>query len=199
MAEVYWIHLPHHDNITTQGYIGVTTRDPNMRLAEHVKRCENPYLKNAFEHNIDLIKIKTLLVASEEYCYEIEIKLRPETNIGWNHNKGGDIPPKQKGKTFDLSEDERKRRSERISSLNKRRVGELNPAKDPAVRAKISLSKAGSNNHMYGIKGVDHPRFGAIGAAKDKLWYYDPLSNKEQYYPEGSQPQGWVKGRKKRR
>lgn len=79
MAVVYWVHLPEHTDMFSQGYIGVT---PNLkkRIREH---------KHKFKDLWDRIVIKTVLIADLAYCYMIESKLRPTKNIGWNKAIGG--------------------------------------------------------------------------------------------------------------
>ena len=87
----------------------------------------------------------------------------------------------------------------KLSYLNKLKKGDLNPSKNPKVREKLSVMKSGSNNHMYGMFGSLHPRYGSVGSAKDKKWYHDPINNIERYYKENTQPDNWVSGRLKRK
>lgn len=79
MAVLYWVRLNEHTDIFTQGYVGVT---PNFakRLKEH---------KVKFKSMWDKIVMKTILIADDAYCYQIENKLRPTRNIGWNKAPGG--------------------------------------------------------------------------------------------------------------
>src|ERR1017187_2103705 len=91
MCYLYWLHLPTHIDIMSEGYIGVTNR-LKRRLTEHKSTSENIHLQRAF------IKYKNithtiLLEGGDDYCYEIEEKLRPHDKIGWNINKGGIKPP----------------------------------------------------------------------------------------------------------
>lgn len=102
MASVYWIHLPEHSNIFSEGYIGVST-DVTTRIYEHHRLMrkgdhENSVLINVYKKYSNQLITDILINASEEYCYEIEEILRPRDHIGWNINKGGDKPPSQKGK-----------------------------------------------------------------------------------------------------
>ena len=91
-AFVYWLHLPEHTNFLNEGYIGVSIR-PERRLYEHRTCNENPHLTNAFKrYNSNVIQ-SILLIGTQEYCYEIENKLRPTDHIGWNINEGGTKPP----------------------------------------------------------------------------------------------------------
>jgi hypothetical protein len=78
-STVYWLHFKEHTDIFNQGYIGVT---PNLkkRIREHKFKFKNLWEK---------IIVKQLVIADNDYCYEIEKKLRPQRNIGWNKASGG--------------------------------------------------------------------------------------------------------------
>lgn len=95
MAFVYWIHLKEHTDILTEGYIGITSRTVNQRLNQHrlagrSKRSNRGIAKVFKTHGDDLI-ITTLCECSIEYAGDLEFKLRPEENIGWNVAIGGNI------------------------------------------------------------------------------------------------------------
>lgn len=97
MGCVYWIHLPEHTDILTEGYIGVTSRSANERFAghlSHAKTGSKVTLSKAIRKYGDKIVVKTLLIADDEYCLDIERKLRPHERIGWNVVAGGGKPPK---------------------------------------------------------------------------------------------------------
>lgn len=98
-AQVYWIRAAHQYDITSEGYVGVS-KNANKRWLyghkwAHAKgRHDNPRLSNAIaKHGWDSL-IKTVVVVAEEaYCYELESKLRPAEEIGWNLATGGFKPP----------------------------------------------------------------------------------------------------------
>jgi hypothetical protein len=96
MAHVYWLHLKGQS--LDDGYIGVTTMPLSKRIYFHKWRGENPHLESAFNKYGDDIIQSILLEGPKEYCYEIEAKLRPNKNIGWNIAEGGSAPPSLKGK-----------------------------------------------------------------------------------------------------
>ena len=104
MAYVYWLHLQEHNDYFKEGYIGVS-KDPKRRLKEHYLLVgggwhENPHLKHAFEKYKEKIIQTIIIQGPEEYCYEIESKLRNIKQIGWNIAEGGFGPPKMFGHTF---------------------------------------------------------------------------------------------------
>jgi len=102
-CSVYWIRHPSHTDLMTQGYVGVTNRF-DRRMWEHFKLDGNRYLKFAIKKYgwDDLVKSQ-LLISTEEYCLEMESKLRPEDKIGWNIVAGGGKPPSSLGKRYKLS------------------------------------------------------------------------------------------------
>jgi hypothetical protein len=81
----------------SQGYIGITKHGrQERRLWEHKNVSQNPHLLNALD-KYDVVQ-NILLIADKNYCKDIEQKLRPEINIGWNIVTGGGLPPSFKGK-----------------------------------------------------------------------------------------------------
>lgn len=54
MCYIYWIHLPTHTDIMSEGYIGVSV-DPKKRLYEHKRVKQNPHLTNALKKYPDII------------------------------------------------------------------------------------------------------------------------------------------------
>ena len=115
MAFVYWIHLDTHIDLTKEGYIGVTSKTPTERWIQHKKyfRLESrrgcEALKNAYRKYGENLKVTPLVEASDEYCYEVEGKLRPSRSIGWNIAVGGTVSP-MLGRR--LSEEEKRKLSE---------------------------------------------------------------------------------------
>lgn len=79
MAILYWAKLPEHTDIFTQGYVGVTT-NISKRTRGH---------RHKFKSVKESLIIQPVLIADTKYCYEIEEKLRPTKNIGWNKSVGG--------------------------------------------------------------------------------------------------------------
>lgn len=105
MYSVYWISHKDHTDIFSQGYVGVSSDAPK-RWAYHKKRAENTHLKNAItKYGWDNLVKKVVLIGEEDYCLEIENKLRPADKIGWNLVCGGGKPPSSLGKKFIKSEE----------------------------------------------------------------------------------------------
>lgn len=115
MAIVYWIRKPEHVDIFTEGYVGVSSRELHQRLYEHEKSARLGH-KGIIQNVIRSYGMKglvstVLLVAEEDYCYDIETKLRPADCIGWNMVAGGGKPPSQAGR--EVSDETR----EKISAI----------------------------------------------------------------------------------
>ena len=100
MYSVYWISHKTHTDIFSQGYVGVSN-NVNKRWKAHKSKPQNEYFSNAVNKYgwDDLVK-KVVLVGEENYCLEIETKLRPDDKIGWNLTRGGGKPPSALGKKF---------------------------------------------------------------------------------------------------
>ena len=103
-TQVYWIRAKHHSDVMSEGYVGVS-KDASKRWAyghkwAHSKgRHENPHLSNAItKYGWDGLVKTVLVVADEEYCYDLERKLRPSESIGWNLAVGGCKPPVSKSR-----------------------------------------------------------------------------------------------------
>lgn len=93
MAYVYWIHLPEHTDMTTEGYVGITTKSVETRFKHHIQNAKREYrlpIHKALVDNDNCV-VTTLLIGSVEYCRLIERELRPQPYTGWNTSIGGDM------------------------------------------------------------------------------------------------------------
>jgi group I intron endonuclease len=97
-AVIYWIRLPEHNDITCQGYVGVS-KNFNRRITEHIKdiksgKHKNPHLIYAVKKYgwENLIK-EQFLSGDEKFCYEQENILRKNEKTGWNISRGGHRGP----------------------------------------------------------------------------------------------------------
>ena len=98
-CSVYWIRKADQTDMTREGYIGVST---NVRerfgCYQRMDSKVNKYLCNVIKkHGWDNLVKSVLLVADKEYCLDIERKLRPHKQIGWNLAPGGGYPPINRG------------------------------------------------------------------------------------------------------
>lgn len=96
MACVYWIRHPDHTDLFTQGYIGFTSVLPRKRwnCHKHIakKNKANYPICNAIRKYGDELIFKILVIGEREYCLDLEKKLRPKNEIGWNLGIGGEAP-----------------------------------------------------------------------------------------------------------
>lgn len=91
---VYWLHLPEHKDIFSEGYVGITKDKATKRWQAYknqTKRLDKQHaLKNAIAKHYDRLICEVVVVGeNREYCESIEAKLRPTNNIGWNIAVGG--------------------------------------------------------------------------------------------------------------
>jgi len=91
---VYWIHLPEHTDMTVDGYVGVA-KDFEQRMFAHkscAKTGKDYTLYNSIrKHGWDALVKEIVAISDENYCLELEKKLRPKERIGWNIAIGGGI------------------------------------------------------------------------------------------------------------
>jgi len=98
-TQVYWIRALHHSDMTLDGYVGVSKNAQKRwlyghRWAHRKGRHENQKLANAIsKYGWDNLVKTVLVISDEDYCYDLERKLRPLDNIGWNLVSGGGKPP----------------------------------------------------------------------------------------------------------
>lgn len=148
---VYWIHLKEHNDIHTQGYVGVS-KNPKQRLWSHFndakknKHC-NPHISSVIK-KYDCQLIQSIIFEGEKHaCYKYEEELRPEKNIGWNLNKGGDCPPSALGRK--LSTDHKQKISKgnigkkhSHTEESKKKISEFNKGKILSEEHKQKVKKA---------------------------------------------------------
>lgn len=96
---VYWIRHNKHTDLLTEGYIGVTSTNPNQRLSSHVhefkvgRKDKSKFGCAIKKYGWDNLTMDVIIISTKEMCYTYEEILRPEEFIGWNTKKGGDLPP----------------------------------------------------------------------------------------------------------
>ncbi len=119
MAFVYWFHFKEHDDIKTQGYVGITSGKYRRRWREHKSSLlrgihPNSYFQNVVnKYGFDSLEFTVICECTEEYAKELEEKLRPQPKIGWNLMKGGEA----NWEHVPFTEERRKFQSEMVKNL----------------------------------------------------------------------------------
>lgn len=101
MHTLYWIHLPEHKDITSEGYVGIT-KNLEARIINHrQKNSSCLHLYHAIDkYGWDSLVVKTVYKDdNEQFIALLENILRPDKKIGWNIAPGGFKPPSWQGKT----------------------------------------------------------------------------------------------------
>lgn len=150
MAFIYWIRHKDHTDIFSEGYVGYTSKTVEQRWKGHQKevkssRCPSYPIYNAMKKYGDNIVVDTILEGSEDYCAEIEQKLRPSVKIGWNIHVGGNKG--FKGDTH--SEEARKKislagKGREFSEDHRRKISEANKQRVVTDETREKISKAHS-------------------------------------------------------
>ena len=95
LCYVYWIHLPEHIDITTEGYVGATKSNVKDRWVAHNSWAKQPLvqgnerLHEALNSDNELIYEVVYTSYNYEECLELEAQYRPDRYIGWNKARGG--------------------------------------------------------------------------------------------------------------
>lgn len=143
---LYALHLKGGLSLT-DSYIGVCS-NPSKRFSRHKAEPVNEKLRELVSNGGEL-QFTILLIASKDYCLEIEAALRPEPNIGWNVKSGGRYP---------------KIPEEMKSLFSELKLGNKNVG---SGQGHHFHGKTGELAPRFGVKGVDHPSF--LG------WWVTPL------------------------
>ncbi len=193
---VYWIRCADHTDMFSQGYIGVS-KNTQRRFVEHQRKSENPHLKSAIQkYGWDALAKTEILVAEEAYCLDVEAKLRPDKNIGWNLVAGGGLPPvltgarpwmhgrpsKNKGKTRTSDTRQKISAAVKLAMQNPARreinrqllLGKPSLAKGlrhtEESRAKMSQAKRGKPSKLKGVAATPEKVATMVAAARAYPW-----------------------------
>jgi predicted GIY-YIG superfamily endonuclease len=152
---VYWMRLPEHTDMFSQGYIGISS-DVKKRWKAHFEKNGNVHFSRAAEkYGKDKIIKEMVLIADKEYCLEIEKKLRPTDKIGWNIVAGGGNPPVGKS----------------VSTMFKKGLVPWNKGSEMSdeTKLKVSLAKKGVPSWNKGIPMREETKIKQSEARKGKL------------------------------
>jgi hypothetical protein len=121
---------------------------------EHFKLVGNPHLKKAIKkYGWDALVKSEILIADEDYCLDIEKKLRPDKSIGWNCAIGGGKPPSSLGKRYKTGKPAWNK-GKIMSAETRAKVSKA--AKEQwtrlGMRELLSNAKKGKPGHRKGIK-----------------------------------------------
>lgn len=136
MYSVYWIHLPIQNDINTQGYVGITSNF-KRRMQAHLDNSKQYHFKNAINKYGWKNLIKSILYENIilQEALEIEEKLRPKQNIGWNSQKGGIIGVEKEW--YNVPENKEKHRLN-TSKATKIGIANKDTKENRSIRAKKS-------------------------------------------------------------
>jgi hypothetical protein len=84
-----------------QGYIGVS-KNIEARWLRHSRYSDNQHLNAAItKYSWNNLVKEVILIGEEAYCYNLETKIRPTRQIGWNIAEGGEKPPMSQPRGID--------------------------------------------------------------------------------------------------
>lgn len=144
---LYWIHFLESRDPFTEGYIGVTKRNPLFRFGEHSE--------NRLRVNIEAGAVMTILHfgLSLDQALELEKKYRPQSYIGWNHAQGGKFKGLDDLSSTKLKGDARTPAQRESSNLHSERM----KGRSPWNKGKRGVQKM-SDKHRKIISEVNKKR-----------------------------------------
>ena len=170
ISSVYWIRCQDHTDMMSQGYIGVS-KNADVRFTQHFKHTKNRHLKFAIDKYgwDNLVKTK-ILIADNNYCFDIERKLRPTDDIGWNCVTGGGNPPSSLGKRFIRTKSAWNKGKKSSAETRKKISDAVSLAmKDPARLALNRSLRLGLPSPRKGQKLTDETRTKISQSLKGKV------------------------------
>lgn len=157
---IYWIKSTTHIDPFNEGYIGLTKQSLSTRFNKHKSNHKNKHLKyRCIKNDVTIIALHENL--SSEKAKLIEYFYRPFENIGWNINKGGDIPPPQKGKYHRKGKKHSEETKEKIRQARAKQV--ITEETKEKLRGKTPWNKGRKDLGGYTLSD-DHKK--KIGDAK---------------------------------
>jgi len=159
MYKLYWIKYSFFTNPIEEGYIGITSQTIEKRFFDHKCNAKNKLLANRCrKETVEVVCLHDNLTKEEAKL--LEEQYRPLENIGWNINKGGDLPPSRKGKT----------------SIKSKLKGDERTEKQKLAAQKHSERMKGNNSSSKKKNRIVHKKFcencGIHFIAKEKRTKY---------------------------
>jgi hypothetical protein len=194
MAFVYWIHLPEHTDMFSEGYVGITTKTVAERIKKHLgeaKRGSRLVVHKALLKYDGHYVVDALIEGDIDYCRDIEYKLRAAPATGWNLGVGG------QSTTLGVSPDEATRAKMSITSKRNKtwmkavqgNVGRRQSDEERAMRSRSS----GMRGKKHTAEALEKLK---TGCANKKSWETsrvnkEVLSLANQAYEFFLQGKGW--------
>jgi group I intron endonuclease len=173
VCNVYWVRQAEHTDIFSQGYVGITNNF-TKRMEGHKNRPQNGHFRNVInKYGWDNLVKEVVVIAEEDYCLDVETKLRPEKGIGWNIAIGGGKPPVTRWNLGKTMSDETKAKV----SASRKGITSWNkgvPLSDE-TKEKLKVSLKGRKTWNKGLETSDEvkekqrqAKLGTIGNRKGK-------------------------------
>lgn len=151
---VYWIRKTDHLDNTTEGYVGIT-KDLEERLRSHKKNLRRSHFTSAIKkYGWDNLVVEILhnnLFLDQ--ALQIEKELRPQENIGWNSQRGGELGVNPEW--YDIPEN-RKNHSRATSEATRIAIANKDTTEARAGRARQNWIKNRSS-YEGRVKGSKNP------------------------------------------
>lgn len=154
MMIVYWIREKQHNNIYTEGYVGITKKELKERVREHKKNKGNSVVAGKLRKHKDLVWSVVHEVQTLDEALSFENEYRPFQNTGWNLQKGGEVGVEPEW--YSIPENSL-RHSMKTSEATRRGIATKDTTEARSERAKLN-HKNKPESYRDIVKGEKNPR-----------------------------------------
>jgi predicted GIY-YIG superfamily endonuclease len=154
MMIVYWIRERQHEDIYTEGYVGITKKELKERVREHKKNKGNSIVAGKLRSSQDLVWSVIHEVETLEEALSLEHEYRPFQNTGWNLQRGGEIGVESDW--YSIPENSLKH-SKKTSEATRRGIATKDTTEARSERAKL-IHKNKPESYKDIVKGENNPR-----------------------------------------
>lgn len=152
---LYWIKAEEHIDIHSQGYVGITI-NLKERIRSHKKNKRKTTLTSAIKkYGWEALTFQVIIEnLTQEDALFLEKLYRPETNIGWNNQSGGELGVEPEW--YSVKENADRHRSA-TSAATKIAIAEKDTTEARSYRAKESWRKT-RDKRVLAVIGENNPR-----------------------------------------
>jgi len=151
---VYWIRQRDHEDIYTEGYVGITKKSLSERIREHKKNKRNSVVAGKLRKHDDLVWTVVHEVDDLEEALALECFYRPVQSIGWNLQRGGEVGVESE---WYLIQENSLKHSMNTSEATKRGIATKDTAEARSNRAKLN-HKNNPESYRDVVRGEKNPK-----------------------------------------
>ena len=151
---VYWIRSKDHNDIHTQGYVGITKTTLDERVRSHKKNKGNSIVAGKLRKHDDLVWSVVHDVDTLDEALKLEAFYRPAQFVGWNLQRGGELGVEPE---WYNNPENRQQHSMKTSEATRRGIAAKDTSEARSQRAKLSHAN-NPDSYKDIVKGENNPR-----------------------------------------